>query len=150
MSEDISAETLAKAGFVSRAKLYRDFYNVVGHSIKEYIRKRRPSNALALVKKSELSLTDIAYLCGYSSQQDFSRLVQRKLNMTPMEYKRSDRYYYFPRYSGDSVFDVSVEHITIPKLQCFYFYAPKLTRQSIWRKYLPWENKWMLMQGYLL
>lgn len=124
--EDISAETLAKAGFVSRAKLYRDFYNVVGHSIKEYIRKRRLSNALALVKKSELSLSDIAYLWGYSSQQDFSRLVQRKLNMTPMEYKKSDRYYYFPRYLGDSVFDVSVEHITIPKLQCFYFYASKL------------------------
>lgn len=81
LSEDISAETLAKAGFVSRAKLYRDFYNVVGHSIKEYIRKRRLSNALALVKKSELSLTDIAYLWGYSSQQDFSRLVQRKLNL---------------------------------------------------------------------
>lgn len=127
LSEDISAETLAQAGFVSRAKLYRDFYNVVGHSIKEYIRKRRLSNALALVKKSELSLADIAYLWGYSSQQDFSRLVQHKLNMTPMEYKRSDRYYYFPRYMGDSIFDVSVEHITIPKLQCFYFYSAKLT-----------------------
>ncbi len=127
LSEDISAETLAQAGFVSRAKLYRDFNNVVGHSIKEYIRKRRLSNALTLVKKSELSLADIAYLCGYSSQQDFSRLVQHKLNMTPMEYKRSDRYYYFPRYMGDSIFDVSVEHITIPKFQCFYFYSAKLT-----------------------
>ncbi|MDE6747851.1 MAG: AraC family transcriptional regulator [Lachnospiraceae bacterium] len=104
LSEDISAETLAQAGFVSRAKLYRDFYNVVGHSIKEYIRKRRLSCALTLMKKSELPLADIAYLWGYSSQQDFSRLVQHKLNMTPMEYKRSDRYYYFPRYIGDSMF----------------------------------------------
>ena len=126
LAEDINVETLAKAGFVSRAKLYRDFYNVVGHSIKEYIRKRRLSNALVLVKKSELPLADIAYLWGYSSQQQFSRLVQRKLNMTPMEYKKSDRYYYFPRYLGDNVFDVSVEHITIPKLQCFYFYSSKL------------------------
>lgn len=72
-------------------------------------------------------MADIAYLWGYSSQQDFSRLVQRKLNMTPVEYKKSDRYYYFPRYSGDSIFDVSVEHITIPKLQCFCFYTAKLT-----------------------
>ncbi len=127
LSEDINAETLAKAGFVSRAKLYRDFYNIVGHSIKEYIRKRRLSNALALVKRSELPLADIAYLWGYSSQQDFSRLVRRKLNMAPMEYKKSDRYYYFPRYLGDSIFDVSVENITIPKLQCFYFYTAKLT-----------------------
>ncbi len=126
LAEDINAETLAKAGFVSRAKLYRDFYNIVGHSIKEYIRKRRLSNALALVKKSELPLADIAYLWGYSSQQHFSRLVQRKLNMTPMEYKKSDRYYYFPRYLGDNIFDVSVERITIPKLQCFYFYSSKL------------------------
>lgn len=127
LPEDIDTETLAKAGFVSRAKLYRDFYNFVGHSVKEYIRKRRLSNALALVKGSELSLADIAYLWGYSSQQDFSRQVQRKLNMTPLEYKKSDRYYYFPPYSGDSIFDVSVGHITIPKLQCFSFYATKLT-----------------------
>lgn len=127
LSEDIDTETLAKAGFVSRAKLYRDFYNIVGHSVKEYIRKRRLSNALALVKRSELSLADIAYLWGYSSQQDFSRLVQRKLNMTPIEFKKSDRYYYFPPYSGNSIFDVSVGHITIPKLQCFSFYATKLT-----------------------
>lgn len=127
LSEDIDTETLAKAGFVSRAKLYRDFYNIVGHSVKEYIRKRRLSNALALVKKSELSLADIAYLWGYSSQQDFSRQVQRKLNMSPIEYKKSDRYYYFPPYSGDSIFDVSVGHITIPKLQCFSFYSTKLT-----------------------
>lgn len=127
LSEDINTETLAKAGFVSRAKLYRDFYNIVGHSVKEYIRKRRLSNALALVKKSDLSLADIAYLWGYSSQQDFSRQVQRKLNMSPIEYRKSDRYYYFPPYSGDSIFDVSVVHITIPKLQCFSFYATKLT-----------------------
>ncbi|MCH5274174.1 MAG: helix-turn-helix transcriptional regulator [Lachnospiraceae bacterium] len=125
LSEDISAETLAKAGFVSRAKLYRDFYNIVGHSIKEYIRKRRLSNALALVKRSDFTLADIAYLCGYSSQQAFCRSVQRNLSMSPLEYKKSDRYYYFPPFLESAVFDVSVEHVTVPKLRCFYFYATK-------------------------
>lgn len=127
LSEEISAGGLAKAGFVSRAKLYRDFYNITGHSIKEYVRKRRLSNALALVKKSDFPLADIAYLCGYSSQQDFNRLVQRKLHMTPMEYKKSDRYYYFPPCLGTGVFDVSVENVTFPGLQCFSFYSARLT-----------------------
>lgn len=126
LSEDINAESLARAGFVSRAKLYRDFYNIAGHSIKEYVRKRRLSNALALVKRSDFPLADIAYLCGYSSQQEFHRLVQRKLHMTPMEYRKSDRFYYFPPCRGTGVFDVSVERVTVPGLSCFYFYAAKL------------------------
>lgn len=126
LSEDIRAESLAGAGFVSRAKLYRDFYNIAGHSIKEYIRKRRLSNALALVKGSDFPLADIAYMCGYSSQQEFCRLVRQKLHMTPMEYKKSDRFYFFPPCRGTGVFDVSVERVMLPELSCFSFYAAKL------------------------
>lgn len=44
MSENISAESLARAGFVSRAKLYRDFYNVTGHSMKEYVAEHAPGS----------------------------------------------------------------------------------------------------------
>ena len=66
---DLSMERLAKAGLLSRSQLYREFYNTAGHTMGEYIRRRRLSNALALIKTSQLSLTDIAYQCGFSSHE---------------------------------------------------------------------------------
>jgi len=69
LADDFSMERLAEAGLLSRTQLYYEFYNVTGHTMGEYIRRRRLSNALALIKTSRLSMTDIACQCGFSSQQ---------------------------------------------------------------------------------
>ncbi|MDF2686155.1 MAG: hypothetical protein K0S55_1336, partial [Clostridia bacterium] len=45
---DFETKLLPKLGYVSPRQLYREFYSLTGHSVKEYIRKRRLSNALAL------------------------------------------------------------------------------------------------------
>ena len=68
ISADLDTALLSSVGFVSRDKLYHDFYNISGHSVKEYVRKRRLSNALALIKTSDMGLTNIAFGCGYSSR----------------------------------------------------------------------------------
>ena len=65
MPDDIDTVLLRNIGYVSHTQLYREFYNLAGHSVKEYIRKRRLSNALALVKTSDFTFADIAYQCGY-------------------------------------------------------------------------------------
>jgi AraC-like DNA-binding protein len=43
LSTEINPEIIAKKHFISLSQLYRDFYAYTGHSIKEYIRKRRIS-----------------------------------------------------------------------------------------------------------
>ena len=45
LSEDLKPESIAGGHFISVSQLYRDFYAFTGHSVKEYIRKRRISNA---------------------------------------------------------------------------------------------------------
>lgn len=62
LSEKITAEDLTKEAFVSKSQLYRDFFSIVGYPVIEYIRKRRLSNALALLKVTDgsFSLADIA------------------------------------------------------------------------------------------
>ncbi len=47
---DLDIERLTNAGYVSHTQLYRDFYSLTGHPVKEYIRRRRLSNALALLR----------------------------------------------------------------------------------------------------
>ena len=41
LSDELNPESVAKGHFVSLSGLYRDFYSYTGHSVKEYIRKRR-------------------------------------------------------------------------------------------------------------
>lgn len=122
LSLDLDIELLSRLGFVSHTQLYRDFYSVTGHPIKEYIRKRRLSNALALIKTSELSLSDIAYEYGYSSQQTLCRVVKNAVHMTPIEYKNSDVYYFFPSFNGNTKNQITVSTEMIPQTLCLKFY----------------------------
>jgi len=127
MSDDIDTELLSSVGYVSRRKLYYDFYNISGHSVKEYVRKRRLSNALALIKMSDSSFTDIAFQCGYSSYQAFCRVIQQTLNMTMSEYKNSDIYYFFPPFNGEPLQSVIVSSETIPPSTRVFFYHSRLS-----------------------
>jgi AraC-like DNA-binding protein len=126
ISENINTEILSSVGYVSHGKLKHDFYNQSGHPVKEYIRKRRLSNALALIKMSDMELTEIALHCGYSSHQALCRAVKQTLGLTPTEYKHGDTYYFFPPWSGEPLQSVTVSNIYIPRMSCFRFYDSKM------------------------
>ena len=126
-SDDLETELLSSVGYVSRGKLYYDFYSLSGHSVKEYIRKRRLSNALALIKTSDMALTDIAFGCGYSSHQALCRTIKQTLGMTPSEYKSGDIYYFFPPWNGEPLQSVIVTGETIPETLRVRFYHSNLS-----------------------
>lgn len=126
LSDELDINKISHLSFASPVQLYRDFYNITGHSVKEYIRRRRLSNALALVKHSELNLVDIAYECGYSSQQVFCKSVKAAIKQTPLEYKNSDEYYYFPPYSSEAERQIAVATENIPGTVCVKFYHSRL------------------------
>jgi AraC-like DNA-binding protein/predicted transcriptional regulator YdeE len=113
---DFNIESIANAGHVSAKQLYRDFYNLTGHTVKEYIRKRRLSHALSLIIHSDFSLVDIAYNCGYGSQQAFCKKVKTVTGLTPLEYKASGGYFYFPPFSNENTYQVIVMTETLPEM----------------------------------
>jgi AraC-like DNA-binding protein len=126
LAGELDVAALAGALFVSPAQLYRDFYSETGHSVKEYIRKRRLSRALALVKSSDMTLAAIAADGGYSSQQAFHKCVRAALGMTPLEYKSSGGVYFFPRYECTGICPVTVSSETLPALVLLAYYHPNL------------------------
>src|SRR5450756_63068 len=87
--EKQNIDAIAKSCFTSTMQLQRDFYNVTGYSVGEYMRRLRLSNALCLIKSSDSILADIAYSCGYSSQQALCREIKAILGTTATEYKES-------------------------------------------------------------
>lgn len=127
LPDDLDTERLARVGYVSPPKLYRDFYNLTGHSVKEYIRKRRLSNALALIKTSDMELTDIAYQCGYASYLTLWRAMKQMLGLAPSEYKTGNTYYFFPPFSGEPVQSVTVSNDVIPPTLRVLYYSSQLS-----------------------
>ncbi|MCL2298995.1 MAG: helix-turn-helix domain-containing protein, partial [Firmicutes bacterium] len=126
LSGELSVEGLAGAGFVSRTQLYREFYNATGHSVKEYIRKRRLSRALALIKHTDMPLLEIAQDCGFGSQQALCKAVKSATGRTPLQYKAGGEEYYFPAGAGRQAYTVTVSAETIPPTQCLRYYDSRL------------------------
>lgn len=121
--EKQNIDTLAKSCYTSGMQLQRDFYNVTGYSVNEYMRRLRLSNALCLIKSSDRVLSDIAYCCGYSSQQALCREIKTILGTTATEYKESMNYYFLSALKDEAPFQVEVSKVNIPALMCLRYFS---------------------------
>lgn len=127
LTGEVNLDEIAKLGAVSLMQLYRDFYAYTGHSIKEYIRKRRLSNACALIKHTNIPLVEIALTNGYETQQSFNKQFKTVLGVTPLEYKNGDIYFsFYPFSHGNISTPVKVTTETIPITICCKYYSHKM------------------------
>ena len=127
LSTDLKPENIAQRHFVSLSQLYRDFYAYTGHSVKEYVRKRRISNACEKIKCSNIPLAIIADESGYQTQQAFCKQFKSVVGMTPNEYRQNDSYFYFYPFTVNAIsLSVKVGTETIPACQISRFYDPRL------------------------
>ncbi|MDR0883747.1 MAG: helix-turn-helix domain-containing protein [Oscillospiraceae bacterium] len=122
----LSVERLADAGLLSRSQAYREFYSATGHSIKEYIRKRRLSKALSLIRHTQLPLKQIAHKCGFSSDQVLCRSVKAAIGQTPAQYKIGGDEYFFPACDDPPTQAVAVTSETLPPTRCLRYYDSRL------------------------
>ena len=58
-------------------------------SFGEYIRKLRIEKAMHLMGTTDYSLTEIAYLTGFSDQSHFTRIFKKQTGQTPTIYKKN-------------------------------------------------------------
>jgi len=123
LTDELNPQNIAEQHFISLSQLYRDFYCITGHTVKEYIRKRRISNACERIKCSDMPLSVIANEIGYQTQQAFHKQFKNIVGMTPFEYKRGDTYYYFyPFIFNDISLAVKIGIEAIPECTIAQFY----------------------------
>lgn len=81
----ISNELNVNPAYVSRAfsKYFDDL------SFGEYIRKLRVDKAIAYIETTDYSLSEIAYLTGFSDQSHFTRIFKLETGLTPSAYKKN-------------------------------------------------------------
>lgn len=90
-TEKLTLEMLSRQVDVHPVHLCKYFKKFFGCTISEYIRKLRIEKSLGILLKANVSLTDIAYACGFSDQSHFTRNFKETLGTTPLYYKKMMR-----------------------------------------------------------
>lgn len=87
---NLSLQQASKELAINPAYLSREFSKYFENlSFGEYIRKMRIEKAIQLMQVSSYSLTEIAYLTGFSDQSHFTRIFKKFTGKNPLAYKKN-------------------------------------------------------------
>ncbi|MEP0710645.1 MAG: ATP-binding protein, partial [Algoriphagus sp.] len=82
----LSVEFLSKELGMSRVHLYKKLQSITGKSPIEFIRLIRLQRAAQLLAKSQMNVSEIAYLVGYNNAKYFAKHFKAEFSILPSEY----------------------------------------------------------------
>ena len=85
--EDISLSLLSEQFGFSQSHLSKKFKQFFGMGINEYINSARIEHSKKLLKITDLSITDVAYECGFNDSNNYSTVFKKITNTTPLKYR---------------------------------------------------------------
>ena len=89
----IDLEQVAEAVHYSKYHLHRMFANTVGMTIHDYVQRRQLTEAAKLLIFSDRPIIEVAFICGYESQQAFSSAFKTMYKIPPAEYRDNREFY---------------------------------------------------------
>lgn len=88
LSADLTLERLASAANFNAIYFHKLFKASTGKTLREYVEDQRIKKSINLLISTDMTLTKIAYECGFSSQSYFSYAFKKKIGSTPREYAK--------------------------------------------------------------
>ena len=89
----IDLETVARAVNYSKYHLHRMFTETVGLTIHDYVQRRQLTEAAKLLVFSDKPIIEIAFICGYESQQSFTTAFTAMYKTSPAYYRDKQVFY---------------------------------------------------------
>ncbi|QCB95369.1 helix-turn-helix transcriptional regulator [Cellulomonas shaoxiangyii] len=87
-AQPLDVEALARDVHLSAGHLSRRFRAVFGESPHSYLMTRRIERAMTLLRRGDLSVTDVCFAVGCSSLGTFSTRFSELVGMSPSAYRR--------------------------------------------------------------
>ena len=84
-ASEISVELLSQKANLSKSHFSKLFNNEMNISPMEYLKKIRLQNAKKMLRSNELTVTQIAQLCGFNSSSYFTKSFREAFGVTPRE-----------------------------------------------------------------
>ena len=78
---------------ISRVQLYRKVKALIGYNVNDYILTVRLKKAKFLLTNEGISIADVAFKVGFSSQAYFSTVFKSKFGVTPKAFKEKNILY---------------------------------------------------------
>ena len=89
-----SCEMLARQVHISTSKLTKGFSVMFGTSVHAYVIEQRLEKAAGLLLESDLNVSQIAALVGYSKASNFAAAFKKKYGVIPKKYKDENSFPY--------------------------------------------------------
>ncbi|MEV4898382.1 helix-turn-helix transcriptional regulator [Nonomuraea sp. NPDC055795] len=87
-AQPLDVEALARGAHISAGHLSREFRAVYGESPYSYLMTRRIERAMTLLRRGDLSVTEVCFAVGCSSLGTFSTRFSELVGMSPSTYRR--------------------------------------------------------------
>ena len=87
-AQPLDVEALARGVHMSAGHLSREFRTAYGESPYSYLMTRRIERAMALLRRGDLSVTEVCFAVGCSSLGTFSTRFTELVGMPPSAYRR--------------------------------------------------------------
>jgi AraC-like DNA-binding protein len=86
LTTTLTLEKLAEEAKFSPVYFHKLFKASTGKTLHDYIEEQRLKKAVELLISTDMTLTEIAYACGFSSQSYFSYAFKRRMGTSPRAY----------------------------------------------------------------
>ena len=87
-AQPLDVEALARGAHMSAGHLSREFRRTCGESPSSYLLTRRIARAMALLRRGDLSVTEVCFAVGCSSLGTFSTRFTELVGVPPSTYRR--------------------------------------------------------------
>lgn len=87
--ESITVGCLAELAFTSESTLNRLFKQETGLTPFEYLIETRMAKAKIMLKRKDISISNISFRCGFNSNSHFTSCFKRITGVSPSEYRKN-------------------------------------------------------------
>ena len=88
-NEFLSLDELALESGVNPITISKHFHRYFNCTLGEYMRKLKVERSVMLIRSTNLSLTDIAYQCGFADQSHFIRCFKQYTSFLPAHFRKA-------------------------------------------------------------
>ncbi len=87
----LSVEYLAAKAGMSRANLYRKLRAILNETPVNFIKRIRLKRACQLLRKSNMYISEVAYMVGFSNPKYFAKCFNKEYGLSPKDYVKRNR-----------------------------------------------------------
>lgn len=92
LNNKLNCELISTTANMSVRSFYNYFWSITGYKYGIYVRKRRLSASLNLLRNTKKNILSIALEIGYETHESFTRAFTNEFNVTPTNYRKSAQF----------------------------------------------------------